>query len=406
MTLSDFATFKTELIGQLMKESKKSLEIIDENSKLVEFYLNNEDLTYVKIFINDFNNVVLNPRIEKYKLLKKVLDHKLFTNVLEQFRNSDILIKACKIGNKKTIEWLLTMDINFEVQDEFGRTALMYAVKKTILNFVVKKIMKSNGNDIHLVDKKGNNALFHAAENIITFREFLKYKNIFDLNYKNKDNEDILMYCCRYGKIQSVEFFDFICKYVNVDPYYINSEGKTIPMYLAEHFKYREIRNLAKKCNFDPNFKTEFGYTLVNCLIKKYYEVYTEKIKETKGFGLNYQFFKSALITFVTLVEMGCDINESIDEEGTTMTLILLKLRDIVTYSYLVSNGAKEYPLLIEDRTNPNDKYPGVDITDPIIIENLKTTQKWLKEGLADNNHQTIAKFSELVNKNWFFDVI
>jgi len=105
-------------------------------------------------------------------------------------------------------------------------------------------------------------------------------------------------------------------------------------------------------------------------------------------------------------VELGCDINEPIDEDGTTMTIILLKLRDGVTYNYLISKGAKEYPLLVEDNLNPYEKYPGVDITNPIIQENVKTSQKWLKQGLIDNNSPMLAKYSELINKNWFFNVI
>jgi len=406
MTVSDFETFKTEFFGQLLKENKKCLKIIDDNSKVVEFYLNSKGITYVKIFVNDFNNVVLNPRFEKFKLLKDVLYHPLLTSVLSQFRESDVLIKACKRVNRRAIEWLLTMDMNLGVQDEFGRTVLLYAVKEPVLDIVVKKVMKSNEDIIHKVDNKGNNALFYATENMITFRNFLKYKDVFDFNYKNYDNENLLMYSCRYGNINSEEYFNYLCKFVKVDPYYVNIEGKTIAMYLAEHFKYRQLRSIVKEYNIDPNFKTKRGHTLVNCVIKKYYQTYIKKITDTKGFGLNFQFFKSALITFVTLVELGCDINEPIDEDGTTMTIILLKLRDGVTYNYLISKGAKEYPLLVEDNLNPYEKYPGVDITNPIIQENVKTSQKWLKQGLIDNNSPMLAKYSELINKNWFFNVI
>jgi len=95
--------------------------------ELVMYYLNSKSITYVKIY--EFNNVVLNPRIEKYKLLKYVLIiHYLLLFWL--FKESDILINACKRVNRKTIEWLLTMDINFGVKYE---SALMYILVKNIL---------------------------------------------------------------------------------------------------------------------------------------------------------------------------------------------------------------------------------------------------------------------------------
>jgi len=404
MTVSDFENFKTNFFEQLSKGNKKCLKVIDDNKKLVEYYINSKDLTYVKIFLNDFNNLVLNPRFEQYKLLKSVLEHPLLTPVANQFRESDVLVKACKKGNRNAVEWLLKMDINLGVQDELGRTALMYAVRSTSMDYIVKKIMKTKGKHILAVDNKGNNALFFATENMLTFREFLKYKENYDFNYKNNDGENAIMFSCRYGKITQEEYFEYLCKYMEVDPEYTNIEGKTVPMYLAEHFKYRELKWMFKKYNIDPNFKSKLGHTLFSCLVKKYYENYSKVITETKGFGYNYSFFKSALVTFVILTEMGCNINEPIDEEGTKATEILLKLKDVITYGYLVSKGAEEINCFIEDNKNPDNKYPGVDITDPTIQENIKTSQKWLKEGLKDNEDQTMAYLSDLANRNWFYD--
>jgi len=404
MTVSEFENFRINFFDQLSNGSKKCLNVIDVNSKLVEYYLNSKDLTYVKIFLSDFNNLVLNPRFEKYKLLKSVLKHPLLTPVADQFGESDVLVKACKKGNIKAIEWLLTMNINLGVQDELGRTALMYAVRYTSMDYIVKKLMKNKGKHIVAVDNKGNNALFFATENMLTFREFLKYKKNYDLNYRNQDGENAIMFSCRYGKVNQEEYFEYLCKLMEVDPEYTNVEGKTLPMYLAEHFKYRELRWLSKKYNINPNFKSKLGHTLFNCLVKKYYETYTEVITVTKGFGYYFDFFKSALVTFVILTEMGCDINEPIDEDGTKATEVLLKLKDVIIYSYLVSKGAEEINCFIEDNKNPDDKYPGVDITDPVIQENIKNSQKWLKQGLKDNEDQTMAYLSDLANRNWFYD--
>ena len=405
MTVSDFENFKTNFFEQLSKGNKKCLKVIDDNKKLVEYYINSKDLTYVKIFLNDFNNLVLNPRFEQYKLLKSVLEHPLLTPVANQFRESDVLVKACKKENISAIEWLLTMDINLGVQDELGRTALMYAVKFTSMDYIIKKIMKTKGKHIMAIDNKGNNALFFATENMLTFRELLKYKKYYDFYYKNNDRENALMFSCRYGKITTVEYFVYLCKYMDVDPEYTNTEGKTVPMYLAEHFRYRELRWMFKNYNINPNFKSNLGHTLFSCLVKKYYKTYTKVITETKGFGYYYDFFKSALGTFVALVELGCNIKEPIDKDGTKATEILLKLKDVITYGYLVSNGAEEINCLIEDKNNPDDKYPGVDITDLTIQKNIKASQKWLEEGLKDiEEFRNMAYLSELANRNWFFD--
>jgi len=217
MTVSDFENFKTNFFEQLSKGNKKRLNVIDDNSKLVEYYINSKDLTYVKIFLNDFNNLVLNPRFEEHILLKSVLKHPLLTPVANQFRESDVLVKVCKKGNRNAVEWLLKMDINIGAQDELGRTALMYAVRSTSMDYIVKKIMKTKGKHILAVDNKGNNALFFATENMLTFREFLKYKENYDFNYKNNDGENAIMFSCKYGKITQEEYFEYLCKYMEVN---------------------------------------------------------------------------------------------------------------------------------------------------------------------------------------------
>eukprot|EP00833_Pecoramyces_ruminatium_P004181 jgi/Orpsp1_1/1178213/evm.model.c7180000064451.1 len=96
MTISEFENFEKELLKQLRKDSKKCLKVIEKNSKLVENYLNGDDLTTIKKFVNDFNDVVLDREVKKYKLFEAVLNHNLFTKVLAQFRESDVLIRACK----------------------------------------------------------------------------------------------------------------------------------------------------------------------------------------------------------------------------------------------------------------------------------------------------------------------
>jgi len=96
MTATEFESFENILFTNLKKGNTKALKIIEENEKLIKFYLN-DDQTIIKKFVTDFNNVLLdrNVKYDNYKLFEEVLNHRLFTKVLDQFRESDILIRAC-----------------------------------------------------------------------------------------------------------------------------------------------------------------------------------------------------------------------------------------------------------------------------------------------------------------------
>ncbi|OUM66890.1 hypothetical protein PIROE2DRAFT_5751, partial [Piromyces sp. E2] len=331
MTISSYDSFETEFFVKLRKESKKCLKIIDENQKLIEFNLCEKDLYQVRKFVSTFNDIVLDKGIEKYKLFNEVLKHPLLSTVLAQFRESDVLVRACKNGNVNAVKWLLTMNINYGVQDEFGATALMYAAKCSILDFAIKEIMDTNGKHIHLVDKEGNSVIFYAAENYITFSEIIKYKDKFDFNALNNRNENLILYCSRNRKISSaraIDFLNLLYKYNNNGINFENDNGKTAAMYLAEGFRYRELYYFVKKFKVDPNFKSKLGNTLTSVFIKKYYQIYMNRIIEKEGFCLNNQLFKKAIATLDCLCNIGCDVNVPIDEDGTTMLMICSKLHD------------------------------------------------------------------------------
>eukprot|EP00833_Pecoramyces_ruminatium_P006687 jgi/Orpsp1_1/1180719/evm.model.c7180000074419.1 len=251
------SVFEKEFFKQLKKnDENKCINTIDNNSKLIESYLNSDNPTEVKKFVNAFNDVVLNRKVKTYELFETVLKHNLFTDVYKQFRESDVLIRACKdieryyknfdfknpkeSCNINVIKWLLTMNINYRVQGEKGMTALMYAVKTVELNFVVKELMKKeNFND--LLDNEGNNVLFHAAHNLSTLKEFYQYKNAYNPNHLNKNNENIFLYCSRLGRIKSEEYLKLLIDLKCADTNIENSDGKTIAMYLSEYGRYKEL---------------------------------------------------------------------------------------------------------------------------------------------------------------------
>jgi len=396
MTVSTFETFEKDLFEKLRKNSKGYLKIIEENEKLIDNYLNGNDQSYVQQFVNNFNDVVLDRKIKKYKLFEAVLNHKLFTNVLAQFRQSDVLIRACKdlakhrvfveredydeSVNKNVVEWLLTMNINYGVQDELGMTALMYAVKPVKLHFAVKKMM--SGKHIYLLDNNGNNVLFHSADNFFTLEKFLKYKDVYDGNHLNNDNENILSYCSRNRKITNIEFLKMLGEFHCTEPNITNREGKTAAMYLTEYIRYKELDYFVKNYKIDPNAVNKFGNSLVSVLSKKYYQYISKIIQEDKeGFGTYLIGVKRYVLTFRTLADLGCNFNIPIDENGNTVAMVLSKLHDVHISSYLLDKGCMEY--LVENKTNKDNTYLEINENNPVVNKNHKSISKWTKEAIC-----------------------
>lgn len=107
MTKTEFESFSALFFEQLKVQAKEIIKTIDNNSKVIEYYLMDPKSDLMKEFIHNFNNVVVETKVKNYKLFKKVLQHNLFIQVLNSFRNSDVLVRACKALNKDAIKWLL-----------------------------------------------------------------------------------------------------------------------------------------------------------------------------------------------------------------------------------------------------------------------------------------------------------
>lgn len=335
--MSNYENFKNLLFLQLRANSNDYIKTIEDNKKIIENYLNCNDTTDVGNFVKDFNDVILEPQITKYKIFESVLKHKLFTKVLANFKESDILVKACKAVNKSAVEWLLTMNINYEIKDELGMTALMHAVEHTSLLFAVEKMMKAGGDHIHFTDINGNNVLFHATNSPDILKKLLKSK--IDINHKNINNESLLLYCSRYDKIRS---FEILCKskiFKVFDVNLCNYEGKTTAMYLVENARFREVKPFVKNNNINPNYKNKFGDTLVSIYVKKFYQQYIGNIGEADYTSkFNYVVTKNYALTLMSLVDLKCDFNIPVDDDGNTPIMVFLMMKDYVTSKYLLDN--------------------------------------------------------------------
>ncbi|KAG4105096.1 ankyrin [Neocallimastix lanati (nom. inval.)] len=209
MTKTEFEIFSETLLNQLKNENKDCLKTIENKSKLIEHYLNGQDLGYLKRFINEFNEAVT---------------------------KSDVLIRACKKVNKKAVEWLLTMNIDPTIQDENGMTALMHSAEHVSTDFAVT----------NMVDNNGNNALFHATS-------LLKSRvNVNHLINDGKKSDEILV------------------KEKNTDLNCINCVGMTPAMHLVKNARYREVESLVKSGKVNPDYVNKFGNSLVSVVTKNY----------------------------------------------------------------------------------------------------------------------------------------
>lgn len=371
MSKSEFGNFSSQLLSQLKEENKKAVTVIDNNRKIVEQCLLGSNSDFLKTFVNDLNTVILDEKIKKFKIFESVLNHKLFIDVLKEFRNSDVLIRACKANNKNAAEWLLSMKLNYEAQDENGATALMEASLRPAMDFVVKDLLKKNVN-VNMVDNNGNNALFYATKSAKSLERILKNK--IDINHVNVDNDSVLTYSCKMDRVNNL---NVLTKLKSLDVNHINNVGKTAAMYLVENAQHDILKPFVKNNKIDPNFKNKFGETLVSCFVKSFYQFCIENIPEIKlsnrsGYFRNKRYAR----TLETLIELGCDFNVPVDEQGNTPIMVFLMMKDYVTCQYLMNTIGNKLDLSKKNNDGVNASYLSLLLSNEVFNNlNYKSSQ-------------------------------
>lgn len=255
----DFEKFKSVFFSKLKGGSKDCIAIIERNYKLVEAYLSgNENVKTINQFINSFNEIILENKKFKYSLTEKIFKIPCMKSVSEFFRESDILIQACKTNNINAIKWLMTMNINLLKQDDDGMTALMHAVKRYHQLFFVKKyteevlssFSKNDDDDpLNIKDRNGENVLFHAIKNTEAFKFLVGCIPALDVNcVEYSNNETVLIRC---AKSDRVNFISLILERPDVDINIVDSKGWPISFYLAKKGLCHHFIDLDKKqCNY------------------------------------------------------------------------------------------------------------------------------------------------------------
>jgi len=180
------------LIDLQNNNTKECLYIIKNNKEIVKKYLgDNADLKTVQSFVKHLNFIILytNPSLS---FIQTMLNLPYFNRVHSVFLNSEILIEACKLGRRETLEWLLTLDINPHVRDSHGMTALMHASKNPNLLFVLKKLISTTTPVPHSDDKKDNdnNNEINNSKNVDDVSDNTNQKKIENNNSKNDNVDD------------------------------------------------------------------------------------------------------------------------------------------------------------------------------------------------------------------------
>jgi len=307
--------------------------------KLIQAHLGEDgNQKTIDNFVFKINIVVLKSK-NNFGFIEKVLNHPFMKIVLENFKTSNILIEACKTVNKPATEWLITMKIDPYIQDDNGMTALMYAAKNDILLFVVKHFIYVVKDEeyLNILDKNGENALFHAIRSPKTIFELVRSK--IDINHINNYSESILIYCCK-NEIYSPIYT--LLSNEKIDVNYIDNNEKTAAMYLVEKGRYLELKALnIRGCN----------YNFINIRMESVLSLFIRNLYRPSENKMNDNLFEWYILC--TLVEMNCNFNLPIDDDENTAVMVFIIAKDFKTLKFVLDN-VKDINLSIRNKNGEN----------------------------------------------------
>jgi len=339
----DFNQFQFEFYLQLKSNNKNYLKFVNDNEQLIEDNLgDNGNPQTINEFINEINNIILDNNNNlitividgaknintftnnKFELIEKVLNHNCFSKVLSEFKNSNVLLRACKDGNKDAIKWLLTMNISPYIKDENEINALMYAAQQN-LDFAIKPFFHDRL-CINMEDNHGDNVLIYSlrASKTQSNNEFLRdliYNSEIDINHYNHKGETALLYCIKYDIMEP--FRNFLISNQEVDVNIADSDGMTAAMYLTEKGYHQELYQFHdRKFNYDyVNYRDE---SVISILMDK---MYSEHNSGSDSF-INYAKILNTLVLYQY------DFNFPIGKDDNTPFMIMLIVNDVISAKF------------------------------------------------------------------------
>jgi ankyrin repeat protein len=323
----EYKNFENTFFEQLkQKNVKKCLNLITTNEIIVNQYLGETgDESYKESFVKRLNDKIIK---EKYSLnlVKKILKHDLFKFVFKKFKNSDILINACKQKNKKLINWLFNLNFNPCVVDENGMTALMHAAENPDLLFVVQYYVEiyPDKKCLHIADKNNETVLFHALNNINTLRIFFnlpEHKKV-DINHTNKNHETILIYCCKKELYKAAKVI--VCQ-KDVDFNITDNNGYSAHMYLIEKGCHEVLEVIPQS----PDINEENAQNIMKKLIQ---------MIEKARYSIHPTYIQPYIYILKCFADNKYNFNVVIDDEGNSPIMYFLMIEDFCTVYYLMKN--------------------------------------------------------------------
>jgi len=390
----EYEEFEKKLLSFLKNNNIECLNLIDDNEKLIQLKLqNNENPVYIKRLINNLNDIIL--QLQQFNLIEKILNHNLLPDVLIEFQQSDILIRACKMEKIEAINWLLTMNINKSIQDKNGMTALMHAVEHSNLFSVVKVLVEEDNESIYIKDNKNETILFHAVHNLEILK-YLIYNTKLDVNQLNCNNESIFLFSCKRDIEEAV---DALMVKTNLNPNLMDNDGKTGPMYLVENGKYNLICSIIKTYKqFDINLRNKKNEGFLSSFIKKYYNYYT-----SENFLNELNNFKKHCYLLMYLCTTNCDFNYPIDEYGNTPIMFFLLIKDYSSALYILK--VKNIDISIKNCYGINASYLTFFIDNDERLKHLLLRYKTFDHTIIDkyNNNLLIHCIVRENFRDFFF---
>jgi len=351
----NFSEFQTDFLNQLKLRNENCLNLIENNKTLIEENLNSNSEILIK-FVDKINKIII--KIDKeaptllpiksssFKLVERVLRHPYLREVLDKFKNSEVLIEACKVGNKNAAKWILTMEVSPYVQDQDGMSAQMYAAQQGF-DFVVEPYLYDS-RCMNLEDNNGDNVLFHALRNpsFITTENndnttppypWKLITSFIDINHINKKGESALTHCIKNDIFKPIN--QYLLRHPKIDVNIADEDGIPAVMYLAEKGRYSEFLTLHKRnCNYD--YIDMKGQSALSVLTKKIYS--TNEDTDPDKFG-------DYIRTLSAMVYYQCDLNIQVDHDENTLFMVNLIVDDIETALFCAKN-LKKLDLSIKNR--------------------------------------------------------
>jgi len=253
----------------------------------------------------------------QYKIINEIKDHKQFNEVMKDFRETNVLITACKNIKKRTVDLLLQLDVNVNITDEHGNSALLEACKHPYLYSCIKEMVKRKAN-LNVVNDEGTSPVLNSCKNDDSkIFKYLIDKNV-NIYTTDFDGNNSLMYACSYGDLNKVKYL--VKKGINLNA--VNSKGETALMCSVKSCNLDIVKYLLKH-KADPNIVNGKHQ---NALVLGFLKIYeSEKIVEYKNLGI-----------IKLLIEHGSDPNLPIDEKGNSILMYLIMKDDFSMIKYLL----------------------------------------------------------------------